>query len=656
MFEKFFSGLDGMVWFVGVVESRQDPLGIGRVKVRCFGIHTDKLTEIPADNLPWASVSHGVNVRNTFEAPHEGDYVWGFFADNRNMQLPIVCGVIPGYPTQAADQGTGFHDLRTQTTLRQSPRKPKNLTYNSDGSGVKITEIDLGSNTELATLLHPQPDELNNESVPQVATGQTLANTVVQYRKSNLDKHVPVAGGGQWNEPYPAFNPLYPYNNATETESGHIFELDDTPGNERIHIAHRNGSFIEWFPSGTRVEKVTKSRYSITMADDHVHIMGKCQITVSGKAQIKVIGDCSLEVGGNLSANAASGIHFSTGGPINLKGQSFNVDVSPGDYTIVGKTVHISAAAEMDMTSGSDMNRQAGGGINDSAGGQWLAGGSYASITAGLIQLNGPTTAEQGGTPPNGATAGQAAGLPAGISAGSPTNATVPDEVPPTPLTGSLISFNPDTGLAFKYAQFLSQNANTGMLMDPGANTNTNAAVSNTNSSPCMFDTTTKTFLSSDAWDLSQSGTAFLEAREGFGVVVSADLCMPYPDPTPQSLAIGYGSHGPVCDTVITPDLRWTRAQAEANLQFSIANYFLPTLQQSVTVQLTQNMVDALLSLMYNIGQSNFSRSTLVQKLNNSDWCGAADQFLVWNKTNGGAVTDAGLTTRRKLERTLFLS
>lgn len=655
MYEKLFSGLDGFVWFIGVVESRQDPLGIGRVKVRCFGIHTDKLTEIPSDNLPWASVSHGVNVRNSFEAPHEGDYVWGFFADNRNMQLPIVCGVIPGYPTQSADQGTGFHDLRTQTTLKQSPRKPKNLTYKSDGSGIQIKEIDLGSNADLTTLLHPQPDELNNESVPQVATGQTLANTVIQYRKANLDKHIPVAGGGQWSEPYPAFNPLYPYNNATETESGHIFELDDTPGNERIHIAHRNGSFIEWFPSGTRVEKVTKSKYSITMADEHVHIMGKCQITVSGKAQIKVVGDCALEVGGNLSGNVAENMNFSGGGAINFKGKSVNFDVS-GDHTISAQSIHISSSGEMDLTSGGGMNRQAGGTINDLAGGQWLAGGSYAAITAGLIQLNGPTTAEQGGIPPNGATPGTATGIPGAIGAGNPTSASVPDEVPPTPLTGSLISFNPDTGLAFKYAQFLSQNANTGQLMDPGANANTNAAVSNTNSSPCMFDTTTKMFIASSSWNLSQPGIAFLEAREGFGVVVSADLCKPYPDPTPQSLAIGFGTHGPVCDTVITPDLRWTRAQAEANLNYAIANYFLPTLQSSVSVQLTQNMVDALLSLMYNIGQSNFSRSTLVQKLNNSDWCGAADQFLVWNKTNGGTVTDAGLTTRRKLERTLFLS
>lgn len=656
MYEKLFAGLDGFLWFVGVVESRQDPLGLGRVKVRCFGIHSAKLTDIPSDNLPWASVSHGVNTSRHFAVPEEGEIVWGFFADNRNMQLPVICGVIPGFYTDPPDQGSGFHDLRPLDILKQSPRRPKSLTYNTDGSGIKITEIDLGDPNALKDLRHPTPDEQDTQSIPPEATGEDLANTVIQARKTNLDKLVPVTGGGNWSEPYPAFNPLYPYNNATETESGHVFELDDTPGNERIHIAHRNGSFIEWFPSGTRVEKVTKSKYSITMADDHVHIMGKCQITVSGQAQIKVVGDCALEVGGNLSANAAKGANFSVGGPLNFKAPSVNFDVS-GDATIAAGTVHVSSAGEMDITSGGAMNRQAGGTINDSAGGQWLAGGSYASITASLVQLNGAATAEQGGVPPGGASAGKAAGIPAAIGAGSPTSATVPNEVAPTPLKGSLIEFDPETGLAFKYNQFLDTNANTGAMIDPGANTAAVAnAVSNTNSSPCMFDTTSKTFLDSSTWALSASGTAFIQAREGYAKAIGGGNCTAYPDPVTggQPYTIGYGCTAPGIGQPVALGLVWTQSQAVANLQLAVTTNFLPTLISSVNVQLTQGMIDACLSLMYNIGPANFRTSTLVKKLNASDWCGAADQFLVWNKAGGNPI--AGLTTRRKLERTLFLS
>ena len=43
-------------WFMGVVESRMDPLEQNRVQVRCFGYHTDNLGEIPTEDLPWATV------------------------------------------------------------------------------------------------------------------------------------------------------------------------------------------------------------------------------------------------------------------------------------------------------------------------------------------------------------------------------------------------------------------------------------------------------------------------------------------------------------------------------------------------------------------------------------------------------------------------
>ena len=35
-----FMGQDGFSWFVGVVEDRNDPLKLGRVRVRCLGYHT----------------------------------------------------------------------------------------------------------------------------------------------------------------------------------------------------------------------------------------------------------------------------------------------------------------------------------------------------------------------------------------------------------------------------------------------------------------------------------------------------------------------------------------------------------------------------------------------------------------------------------------
>lgn len=79
-----------------------------------------------------------------------------------------------------------------------------------------------------------------------------------------------------------------------------------------------------------------------------------------------------------------------------------------------------------------------------------------------------------------------------------------------------------------------------------------------------------------------------------------------------------------------------------------------------VKVPLTDNQFGACASFVYNIGIGAFAASTLLKKLNAGDYPGAADQFLVWNKTTdprtGQKVELPGLTRRRQAERALFLS
>ena len=52
----YFMGTDGFVWFVGVVEDRDDPDYLGRVRVRCLGYHTEIKEQLPTEDLPWATV------------------------------------------------------------------------------------------------------------------------------------------------------------------------------------------------------------------------------------------------------------------------------------------------------------------------------------------------------------------------------------------------------------------------------------------------------------------------------------------------------------------------------------------------------------------------------------------------------------------------
>ena len=56
-FAKDFLGYN-FVWFIGEVEDRNDPLRLGRVKVRCFGWHTTDKAVLPSENLPWEALSN----------------------------------------------------------------------------------------------------------------------------------------------------------------------------------------------------------------------------------------------------------------------------------------------------------------------------------------------------------------------------------------------------------------------------------------------------------------------------------------------------------------------------------------------------------------------------------------------------------------------
>ena len=73
-----------------------------------------------------------------------------------------------------------------------------------------------------------------------------------------------------------------------------------------------------------------------------------------------------------------------------------------------------------------------------------------------------------------------------------------------------------------------------------------------------------------------------------------------------------------------------------------------------LTLSVTQNQFDALVSFAFNLGLGNLKKSTLLKKVNAGDKEAAALQFKCWNKAGGRVL--AGLTRRRDAEMRLFLS
>lgn len=112
---------------------------------------------------------------------------------------------------------------------------------------------------------------------------------------------------------------------------------------------------------------------------------------------------------------------------------------------------------------------------------------------------------------------------------------------------------------------------------------------------------------------------------------------------------VGYGHTG----STVHQGLKISQSEADSLLKTDLIIH-CNNVSKLVKVPLNQNQFDALVSLEYNIGYGNFSRSTLLKLLNTKNYKDAAEQFAVW-RLGGGKILP-GLVRRRKAEKDLFLS
>lgn len=279
-----FMGKSDFVWFVGVVEDINDPLFLGRCRVRCYGLHSDSKSDIPTESLPWAHPIQPItsaSMSGIGESPTgilPGSQVVGFFRDSKLCQQPILLGTIGGINQELPKPTTGFYD-------------PSGVYPTNDYIGQPDTnKLALGNNLETIVVEKILSAENNkNHKTPENST-------------HNKD----------WSEPATPYAATYPYNHVKQTQSGHIEEFDDTPGAERIHRYHTSGTFEEIHPDGKKVVKVVADNYDLIAGDDFVHVVGNVNIMVGplegeanskqGNVSIFVVGNTDLEVEGNLNA------------------------------------------------------------------------------------------------------------------------------------------------------------------------------------------------------------------------------------------------------------------------------------------------------------------------------------------------------------------
>jgi len=139
-----------------------------------------------------------------------------------------------------------------------------------------------------------QPRSAYKGKVDTNALAKGGSSSVVQRKKSTI-----TADGV--TEPPSPFAPKYPFNHVYESESGHVIEIDDTPGAERLHTYHRSGSFVEHHPDGTVVFKSVKDEYEIVMGNLGVYVKGNVNVVVDGNVNYVIAGNAKIQTSGNLS-------------------------------------------------------------------------------------------------------------------------------------------------------------------------------------------------------------------------------------------------------------------------------------------------------------------------------------------------------------------
>ena len=271
-------------WFTGVVEDINDPEQLGRVKIRCFGYHTDDLGKAASNTLPWGTVmgptnsAHISGIGTTTHGLVNGSWVVGFFRDGPSAQDPIIMGTVGSAYEKKPNTDKGFADPSGTYPQLQGEEEVYNDT-NLLARGTNTIERELDAITE---------------------------------------------------EPATAYAAEYPNNKVTQTTSGHIIEIDDTPGAERINVRHRSGTFVEIHPNGDVVQN-NGNRFQITTGNDNVHITGVCNLTIDQDCNTTILGDWNIDVTGNKNETVGGDVTETYTGSQTTSAASMDIDTTSGD-------------------------------------------------------------------------------------------------------------------------------------------------------------------------------------------------------------------------------------------------------------------------------------------------------------------------------------
>ena len=179
---------------------------------------------------------------------------------------------------------------------------------------------------------YPTKEYAGSSDTNKLAQGDPRG-TIVQKKNDTRMKGAKLPGGDAWDQPESAFRGAYPYNKVTETESGHVIEIDDTPGSERLHVYHKSGTFIEIDGNGSVIKRAVGSSYEIIDKNGKIAIAGRADISINGACNIYVGNDANIEVEGDVNLKCFNDITAQAGGTLNLSAKE-EVNITSGNINM----------------------------------------------------------------------------------------------------------------------------------------------------------------------------------------------------------------------------------------------------------------------------------------------------------------------------------
>lgn len=227
-----------------------------------------------------------------------------------------------------------------------------------------------------------------------------------------------MANNSAWTEPVVVDEknqPKYPYNNIQQTESGHSFEMDDTPSKERVRLQHRSGTFTEMHPNGDEVHKIYGDGYEIIIGGKNVSIKGQCNITIDGACVVNIKGDSVMNVEGNSTQFIKGNLVQTVKGTTKVTSSGDMDLTSKEDITMSAQNVYINADLAVRGAISSTLSISATNNIT--AGMQGYA--KLGFVTPGYISAGSPIpwSVLPGAIVTSG---GISAGVPVSLAAGIP--------------------------------------------------------------------------------------------------------------------------------------------------------------------------------------------------------------------------------------------